>query len=60
MKVYVNDMEVYILQGMSIKHAILSADLYDEIKNGKKVYDEWGNEIGLDGSIYENMKIYVK
>lgn len=60
MKVYVNDMEVYILQGMSIKHAILSADLYDEIKNGKKVYDEWGNEIGLDGAIYENMKIYVK
>lgn len=60
MKVYVNDMEVYILQGMSIKHAILSADLYNEIKNGKKVYDEWGNEIGLDGAIYENMKIYVK
>lgn len=60
MKIIVNGKEVEILKGMIVKHAIIAAGLFEETKHGKKVYDEWGNEIGLDGAIYENMKIFVK
>lgn len=60
MKIFVNNKEVFILEGMKIKHAIIAADLFEEIKDGKRVYDEWGNEIGLDGALFENMKIYIK
>lgn len=59
MKVYVNDKPVDILQGMTVRHALLSSGLLVEI-GPKKVYDEWGNEIGLDGALIEEMKIYVR
>jgi hypothetical protein len=26
----------------------------------KKVYDEWNNEIGLEGALSEGMKIYIR
>jgi hypothetical protein len=60
MKVFVNDREVNLITGMTIKHALIAAGLMDEIKQGKKVYDEIGNEIGLGGSLTEGSKIYVK
>ena len=60
MKVFVNDREVNIDTGMTVKHALIAAGLMDEIKQGKKVYDEIGNEIGLGGSLTEGSKIYVK
>ena len=49
-----------ILSGMTVKHALISAELFKEIKKSKKVYDEWGNELGLDGALSDGMKIYVK
>jgi len=60
MKVYVNQIRVDLLPGMTVKHALISAGLLKEIKDLKKVYDEWGNELGLDGGLTEGMKIYVK
>jgi hypothetical protein len=45
---------------MTVKHALIRAGLLDEIKAAKKVYDEWGNELGLDGELSEGGKIYVK
>ena len=60
MKVFVNDREVTIVPGMTVKHALTAARLIDEMKQGKKVYDEIGNEIGLGGSLTEGSKIYVK
>jgi hypothetical protein len=60
MVVFVNDKEVRLLPGMTVKHALTQADLLKSVKTGKRVYDEWGNEIGLDGAIYENMKIFVR
>lgn len=59
MKVYVNDESVYILPGMTVKHALIKAGLLDEIGR-KKVFDEWGNEIGLDGGLSEGMRIFVR
>jgi hypothetical protein len=60
MKVYVNHIRVDLLPGMTVKHALISAGLLKEIKDLKKVYDEWGNELGLDGGLTEGMRIYVK
>jgi hypothetical protein len=60
MKVYVNDREVNLVRGMTVKHALTAAGLMDEIKQGKKVYDEMGNEIGLGGSLAEGAKIFVR
>lgn len=60
MKVHVNDRAVEILPGMTVKHALINAGLLKEIEDSKKVYDEWGNEVGLDGTLSEGIKIYLK
>jgi hypothetical protein len=60
MKAYVNDQEVNLGNGMTVKHALTAAGLINEIEKGKKVYDEMGNEIGLGGALTEGTKIYVK
>ncbi|WP_297211752.1 MULTISPECIES: hypothetical protein [Thermodesulfovibrio] len=59
MKVYVNEQPVEIFPGMTVRHALLSLNLLDELSTGKRVYDQWGNEIGLDGELSEGAKIYV-
>lgn len=60
MKIYIDDREVDLLPGMTVRHALINAGLLQEAVQGKKVYDEWGNEIGLDGAVAENTKIYLK
>lgn len=59
-KVYVNDKPVFLLPGMTVKHAFINAGLMHKTKSNKKAYDEWGNEIGLDGELTEGIKIYFK
>jgi hypothetical protein len=60
MTVYVNDRQIDILPGMAVKHALISAGLLKELEASKRVFDEWGNEIGLDGALSEGAKIFVK
>ncbi len=60
MRIYVNEKPVDILPGMTVKHALINAGLLKELEWDKKVYDEWGNEIGLDGALSEGERIYVK
>ena len=60
MKVYVNNREVDLAPGMTVKHALTAAGLIDMIKQGKKVYDEMGNEIGLGGELTEGAKVHVR
>jgi hypothetical protein len=59
MTVYVNGKEILILPGMSVKHALIGADLLGSIDH-KKIYDEWGNELGLDGALQEGIKLFVR
>jgi hypothetical protein len=59
MKVYVNDTAIDLLPGMTVKHALIAVGLLKEIELFKKVHDEWGNKLGLDGALSEGMKIYV-
>ncbi|MDP1992202.1 MAG: hypothetical protein Q8K00_14420 [Syntrophales bacterium] len=60
MEVYVNDKPVHLLPGMTVKHALTHEWLLEELERGKKVYDEWGNELGLDGALSEGAKIFVR
>ena len=60
MRVYVNDHPVDLARGMTVKHALIHSGLLKEIEDSRKVYDQWGNEVGLDGALDEEMKIYVK
>lgn len=60
MKVYVNHIAVDVLPGMTVKHALIHAGLLKEIEVLKKVYDEWGNEVGLDGALSEGLKICIR
>jgi len=62
MKVYVNHIPVYVLPGMTVRHALIRAELLKEVEvlQRKKVYDEWGNELGLEGELSEGIKIYFK
>jgi hypothetical protein len=60
MKVYVNNVRIDLPAGMTVKHALLHSGLLKEMEASKKIYDEWGNEMGLGGALSEGMKIYVK
>jgi len=60
MRVYVNEEPVELLPGMTVKHALLKTGLLNGIAAGLKVYDQWGNELGLAGALAEGMKIWVK
>jgi hypothetical protein len=60
MRVYVNDHPVELPRGMTVKHAIIHSGLLKEIESSKRIYDEWGNEVGLDGALEEGIKIYVR
>jgi hypothetical protein len=60
MKVFINDKAIHVLPGMTVKHALIRAGLLKEIEDSKKVYDEWGNEVGLEGALSEGIKIYVR
>ena len=60
MKIFVNYRPFDLLPGMTVKHALVAAGLLRERGASKKTYDQWGNELGLDGALFEGMKIYVK
>lgn len=60
MQVYVNDQPLELLPGMTVKHALIKAGLLKEVESGRKVYDEWGNELGLAGALSEGTKIWVR
>lgn len=48
------------MPGMKVIHALIGTGLEPELKRGKKVYDEWGNEVGLDGALTKDMRLFVR
>ncbi len=61
MRVYVNQQPVEVAPGLQVRHALIAAGLLDRLKAGsQKAYDQWGNEVGLDGALLPEMKIFVK
>lgn len=60
MVVYVNGVEITLPPGMTVRHALIQANLLKEIEEGKKVYDEWGNEVGPGGALWEGARVFVR
>ena len=60
MQVYVNNKPVELLPGMTVRNALIKAGLLEQIEAGRKVYDAWGNEVGLAGALSAGMKIWVR
>jgi len=60
MRVYVNQEPVDLVPGMQVKHALIRTGQMAAIAAGLKVYDEWGHELGLDGALTDDMKVFVK
>ena len=60
MKIWVNDQPVDLLEGMTVRHALIQLDLLAAVEQGRKVLDEWGNQVGLDGAVEEGQRFEVK
>jgi hypothetical protein len=45
---------------MTVRHALVAAQLPDALASGKKVRDENGNEVGEGGALFDGSRIYVK
>jgi hypothetical protein len=60
MRVYVNQQPVEVAPGMTVRHVLIAAGELPRLKTGQKPYDQWGNEVGLDGALAPEMKICVK
>jgi hypothetical protein len=61
MEITVDDKPVTLLPGMTVRHALLRRGLVEALERGeKKVYDAWGNELGLDGALSEGDKLFVR
>ena len=58
MLVYVNNTPIELLVGMTVRHALIGAGLWTD-KDHILVLDQWGNEIGFDGSVHGGMLIKV-
>ena len=60
MQIWVNDQPVTLLQGMTVRQALIQLDLMGAIEEGRRVIDEWGNQVGLDGTVEEGQRFEVK
>ena len=45
---------------MKVRQVLIQADLIREIEKGARVFDEWGNEVGLDGALEDGMRYVLK
>ncbi len=62
-KVFVNGKQLSISPAFSVRHAVLAYDedaLADVIAGEAYVADARGNEVGLDGALFDGMHLYVK
>jgi len=60
MRIWLNDQPLDLIQGMKVRQVLIQADLLLKTEKGYKVFDEWGNEVGLDGALEEGSRLYLK
>jgi len=60
MRVWLNDEPVDVVPGMKVREALIQAGLLPEVEKGGIVLDEWGNEVGLDGSLQDGSRYALK
>jgi hypothetical protein len=60
MRIWLNDSPIDLLTGMTVRQALIQTNLIQNVSKGAKVYDEWDNEMGLDGALKEGMRLKTK
>ena len=60
MRIWLNDQPIILVPGMKVRQALIQADLIQEIEKGARVFDEWGNEVGLDGAVEDESRYVLK
>ena len=60
MDVWVKGKPVVLIPGMTIRQALVRTNFFKEVEKGAKVFDEWGNEMGLDGALEDGMRLEVR
>ena len=60
MQVWVNRQVIRLAPGMQVKLAVQVAGLWSEVQAGKRVYDDWGNEVGFEGALTPGEKLWVR
>ena len=55
-EVFVNERPIVLLAGMTVRHALVGAGLWRE-EAALRIMDEWGNELGVEGPVYQGMKM---
>jgi hypothetical protein len=56
-RVFVNDIEIALAKGMTVRHAITAMTGGSTDFARWVVQDRWGNSIGLDGALREDDRI---
>ncbi len=62
-KVHVNGKAIWISRAFSVRHALLAynEDSLADVTSGEAyVTDARGNEVGLDGALFDGMRLYVR
>jgi hypothetical protein len=59
MRIWINDQEITLSSGMTVRAALIRAGRQGEIEKGIRVLDEWDQEIGLDGALEDGSRIRV-
>jgi len=57
-KIYIDHSPVFVLEGMTVHHALLAAGCRGKLEK-LVVRDQWGNEVGLDGALHDGQKLSV-
>jgi len=57
-KIYIDHSPVFVLEGMTVHHALLAAGCRGKLEK-LVVRDQWGNEVGLDGALHEGQKLFI-
>jgi hypothetical protein len=60
MRIWLNDQPIILIPGMKVRQALIQANLIQEIEKGARVFDEWGNEVGLDGALEDESRYVLK
>ncbi len=60
MRIWLNGKPLTLVPGMKVREALIQAGLLQEIEKGGKVFDKWGNEVGLDGAVENGCRYTLK
>jgi hypothetical protein len=60
MQIWINDRPVTLPEGMTVRQALIQLELLGAVQEGRRVFDEWGNQVGLDGTVEEGQRFEVR